>query len=49
MKLLGGPLNALKVFAQRRETTWSIALGGLGSFGMRIFTGFRVKSPVLSF
>src|SRR6266404_3162189 len=24
-----------------RETAWSIALGGLGSCGMRILTGFR--------
>src|SRR5882762_227563 len=24
-----------------RETAWSMALGGLGSFGMRILTGFR--------
>src|SRR6266849_9209592 len=32
-----------------RETAWSMALGGLGSIGMRELTGFRVKSPVLSF
>ena len=27
----------------------STALGGLGSFGMQVLSGFRVKSPVLSF
>src|SRR5260370_107893 len=37
-------------FSRRaRETAMSTALGGLGSCGMRVVAGFRVKSPVLSF